>query len=284
MWTWHLVLTATAFLPALAPAPALAQSQPTTQRAGKIMPTGRFAIDDIQDEHLLRLSDRINPESRRVVRLQTDLDAVFRQGQATSIALSNLETAAIIAHEEAAQLLCEISAVLGKPCSGVSASAGDDRVACVGSASCREWVSSLSTGEQFILTEIERRQILDAMGYDFITGGQRVFDYRTGNPETAAVWDRLVMEVLASRVNGEIGTGTVSSVNFAAGSTFSDRQVCTGNACEHTLSRAEREEVANRMGFDGAFGLGRFEEWRNATPERQEQFRQLVEEMGRSTQ
>ncbi len=247
------------------------------------MPTGRFAIDDIQDEHLLRLSDRINPESRRVVRLQTDLDAVFRQGQATSIALSNLETAAIIAHEEAAQLLCEISAVLGKPCSGVSASTGNDRVACVGSASCREWVSSLSTGEQFILTEIERRQILDAMGYDFITGDQRVFDYRTGDPETAAVWDKLVMEVLASRVNGEIGTGTVASAS-AAGGTFSDRQVCTGSACEHTLTRAEREEVANRMGFDGAFGLGRFEEWRNATPERQEQFRQLVESMGRSAQ
>lgn len=279
MWTRHFVLSAMAFFPVLTPVAALAQSQPSTQRAGQIMPTGRFAIDDTQDERLLRLSDLINPQSGRVVRLQTQLDVVFREGQATVIALSNVETETTLAHEEAAQLLCEIQTVLGRPCAVSTA-----RVACVGSASCRQWVSSLSTGEQFILTEIERRQILDAMGYDFITGDQRVFDYRTGDPETAAVWDRLVMEVLASRVNGELGTGTVSSVNFAAGSTFSDRQVCTGNACEHTLSRAEREEVANRMGFDGAFGLGRFEEWRNATPERQEQFRQLVEEMGRSTQ
>lgn len=279
MWTWHLVLSATAFFPVLAPAVASAQSQPSTQRAGQIMSTGRFAIDDIQDERIRQLSDRINPESGRIGRLQTALDAVFREGQATVIALSNLETAVIIAHEEATQLLCEISAVLGNPCP--TASAASSRT-CVGSASCREWVSSLSTGEQFILTEIERRQILDAMGYDFITGDLRVFDYRTGDPETAALWDRLVMEVLASRVGGQIGTGTVSSVNATAGATFSDRQVCTGNACEHTLTRAEREEVANRMGFDGAFGLGRFEEWRNETPERQEQFRQLVEEMGRA--
>jgi len=277
MWTWHFVLSATAFFPVLAPAAALAQAQPSTQQAGQIMPTGRFAIDNIQDERLLRLSDLINPQSGRVVRLQTQLDIAFREGQATLIALSNVETETTLTHEEATALLCEIRAVLGQPCAASTA-----RVACVGSASCRQWVSSLSTGEQFILSEIERRQILDAMGYDFITGDQRVFDYRTGDPETAAVWDRLVMEVLASRVNGEIGTGRVTSANAVAGGSFSDRQVCTDDACEHSLTRAEREEVANRMGFEGAFGLGRFEEWRNETPERQEQFRQLVETMAQA--
>ncbi|KZD12457.1 hypothetical protein [Oceanibaculum pacificum] len=277
MWTWHLVLSVTAFFPALAPAAALAQSQPSTQRAGQIMPTGTFAIDDTQGQTIQHLSVLATQQTGRVVRLQTDLDAAFREGRAVALALSNVETEAALTQEEAAQLLCDIKAVRGEPCTAQTA-----RITCTGSASCRQWVSSLSTGEQFILTEVERRQILDAMGYDFITGDQRVFDYRTADPEVAALWDKLVKEVLVSRQNGEIGTGKVSSTQAVTGATFSDRQVCTGEACEHTLTRAEREEVANRMGFDGAFGLGRFEEWRNATPARQEEFQRLVDEMGRS--